>query len=710
VNELLAAVKAAFDPRGPAGPRSAALKALVLPIFVVLMLAMMVLPLPAFVLDLLFTFNIALALMVVMVSAQMVRPLDFAALPTVLLVTTLLRLSLNVASTRVVLTEGHTGPAAAGKVIEAFGHFLIGGSFAVGLIVFAILVVINFVVVTKGAERIAEVGARFALDAMPGKQMAIDADLNAGLIDEKEAKRRRAEVGEEADFFGSMDGASKFVRGDAIAGILILVINVVGGLAIGMAMHGMGAGEAARSYVTLAVGDALVAQIPGLLISVAAAMVVSRVGKEQDIGTQIRGQVFDSPRSLALTAAIIGGLGLVPGMPHIVFVVIAAGLAALAWQLHRAKQRAAAVPERAEVVAAREANPEASWDDLTPVDTLGLEVGYRLIALVDKSRQGDLLARIKGVRKKFAQDVGFLPPPVHIRDNLVELKPSTYRVTLRGAVAGEGEAMPGMWLAINPGAPGTNSGAVMAQLPGQRTVDPAFGLPAVWIEERHREMAQMAGFTVVDCPTVVATHLSHLMQVNAARLLGRVETQQLVEHVTKLAPKLIEDVVPKMVAIPTLQRVLQLLLEEGVHIRDMRSIIECLAEFASSVSEPQELARRIRTHLAPAIVQQIYGPLRELDVIALDPELERLVTQALNSPHGAALDPGIADTLASSAADTARAQEDRGHPACLLVPDPIRAPLARLLKRAAPRLKVLAHSEIPDTHTIRIGSIIGAAA
>ncbi|MBI5717819.1 MAG: flagellar biosynthesis protein FlhA [Burkholderiales bacterium] len=716
MNELFASLRAALDPRQAGGARSAALKALVLPVFVVLMLAMMVLPLPAFVLDLLFTFNIALALMVVMVSAQMVRPLDFAALPSVLLVTTLLRLSLNVASTRVVLTEGHTGPAAAGKVIEAFGHFLIGGNFAVGLIVFAILVVINFVVVTKGAERIAEVGARFALDAMPGKQMAIDADLNAGLIDEKEARRRRSEVGEEADFFGSMDGASKFVRGDAMAGILILLINIVGGFVIGMATHGMGGGEAARSYVVLAVGDALVAQIPGLLISVAAAMVVSRVGKEEDIGTQIRGQVFDSPRSLALTAAIIGGLGVVPGMPHVVFVVIALGLAALAWQLHQTKRRAAAAPERTEVVASREANPEASWDDLTPVDTLGLEVGYRLIALVDKSggpgssRTGDLLARIKGVRKKFAQDVGFLPPPVHIRDNLVELKPSVYRVTLRGAVAGEGEAMPGMWLAINPGGPGPNGGAVMAQLPGTRTVDPAFGLPAVWIDERHKEMAQMAGFTVVDCPTVVATHLSHLMQVNAARLLGRVETQQLVEHVTKLAPKLIEDVVPKMVAIPTLQRVLQLLLEEGVHIRDMRSIIECLAEHASTVSDPHELARRIRTHLAPAIVQQIYGPVRELDVIALDPDLERLVTQALNSPHGAALDPGIADTLAKSAADTARSQEDRGHPACLLVPDPIRAPVARLLKRAAPRLKVLAHSEIPETHTIRIGSIIGATA
>jgi flagellar biosynthesis protein FlhA len=688
------------------GPNAGAAKAMAVPAFVVMMLAMMVLPLPSFVLDLLFTFNIALALTVMMVSAQMVKPLDFAALPTVLLVTTLLRLSLNVASTRVVLLQGHTGPGAAGQVIEAFGHFLIGGNFAVGLIVFAILVVINFVVVTKGAERIAEVGARFALDAMPGKQMAIDADLNAGLIDEKMARLRRAEVAEEADFFGSMDGASKFVRGDAMAGLLILFITVVGGFVIGLAMHGMSASEAASSYVTLAVGDALVAQIPALLISVASAMVVSRVGKEQDIGTQIRGQVFDSPQALGVAAAVIGLLGLVPGMPHGVFLIVAGGLGLLAWQLVKARKRAAAAPERITGADVQPANAEASWDDLTPVDTLGLEVGYRLIALVDKARApagGDLLTRIKGVRKKFAQDVGFLPPPVHIRDNLLELKPSVYRVTLRGAVVGEGEANPGLLLAINPG------GATQ-QLPGTRTTDPAFGLPAVWIEERHKEMAQMAGFTVVDCATVVATHLSHLMQVHAAKLLGRVETQQLVEHVTKLAPKLIEDVVPKMVGIAALQRVLQLLLEEGVHIRDMRSIVECLAEHASTVTEPAELARRIRVHLAPAIVQQIYGATKELDVIALDPELERLVTQALTSAHGAALDPGVADTLSRSAAETARKQEDLGFPACLLVPDLIRAPMARLLKRAAPRLKVLGHSEIPETHSIRIGSIIGSAA
>ncbi|HJW12024.1 MAG TPA: flagellar biosynthesis protein FlhA [Albitalea sp.] len=682
------------------GPNAGAIRALMAPVFIILVLAMMVLPLPPFALDLLFTFNIAMALMVMIVAAYMVRPLDFAAFPSVILLTTLLRLSLNVASSRVVLLEGHSGPGAAGAVIESFGHFLIGGNFAVGLIVFAIIVVINFIVVTKGAERIAEVGARFTLDAMPGKQMAIDADLNAGLIDEKEAKRRRAEVGEEAEFFGSMDGASKYVRGDAMAGLMILFINIIGGFIIGVAQHDLSAADAANSYILLAVGDALVAQIPALLISVAAAMVVSRVGKDKDVGTQIAAQVFNSPRSLAITSGVIGSLGIIPGMPHLVFVLIASALGYGAYWMRERDKRIKATPPPPPAVAPP--NAEASWDDLQPVDTLGLEVGYRLITLVDKAREGDLLGRIKGVRKKFAQDVGFLPPPVHIRDNL-ELKPSMYRLTLRGAVVGEGEAFPGMWLAINPGGASTN-------LIGTATRDPAFGLPAVWIEERQRESAQMAGFTVVDCSTVVATHLSHLMQLHAAKLLGRVETQQLVEHVTKLAPKLIEDVVPKMVGIAALQKVLQLLLEEGVHIRDMRSIVESLAEHAATVTDPAELARRIRIHLAPSIVQQIYGATRELDVIALEPDLERLVAQALTSPHGAALDPGVAETLTRSAAESAKRQEDMGQPACLLVPDMIRAPMARLLKRAAPRLRVLGHSEIPETHSIRIGSIIGGTA
>jgi len=595
------------------------------PMLVVAILSMMVLPLPPWMLDTFFTFNISVALMVMMVAAYMIKPLDFAAFPAVLLLTTLMRLSLNVASTRVVLLEGHTGPGAAGAVIEAFGHFLIGGNFAVGLIVFSILVVINFVVVTKGAERIAEVSARFALDAMPGKQMAVDADLNAGLIDEKEAKRRRAEVSEEADFFGSMDGASKFVRGDAVAGILILLINIFGGFAIGVLQHNLTASQAADTYILLAVGDALVAQIPGLLISVAAAMVVSRVGKDHDLSKQIVTQMFISPKVLGITATIMG-------------------------------------------------------------------------------IQGDLLTRIKGVRRKFAQEVGFLPPPVHVRDNL-ELKPSGYRITLRGVIVGEGEAFPGMFLAINPG-------GITTPLIGTPTTDPAFGLPAHWIDNPQKEAAQMAGFTVVDSETVMATHLSHLMQVQAARLLSRTETQQLVEHVSKQAPKLIEEVVPKMVSIAVFQKVLQLLLEESVHIRDIRTIIESLAEHAGATTDPVELARRVRIALSPAIVQQIYGPINELNVIAIDPALECLLVQALGNLNGQgqALDPGVADILTQKAAEVALKQEEIGIPACLLVPDQIRSAISRLVRRVAPRLQVLAHSEIPESHTIRVGPILKGAA
>ncbi len=680
------------------GTNAALVQGAAAPLLVVAILAMMVLPMPTWLLDTFFTINIAVALMVMMVAAYMIRPLDFAAFPTVLLLTTLMRLSLNVASTRVVLMEGHTGPGAAGAVIEAFGHFLIGGNFAVGFIVFAILVVINFVVVTKGAERIAEVSARFALDAMPGKQMAVDADLNAGLIDESEAKRRRAEVSEEADFFGSMDGASKFVRGDAVAGILILLINIVGGFMIGMAQHGLSAAQAADTYILLAVGDALVAQIPGLLISVAAAMVVSRVGKDHDLGRQIIDQMFVSPRVLGITAGILGIMGIIPGMPNIVFLSIAAVLGYGAWVLANKPPP----PDPSTLVApAPVSDGEASWDDLQPVDQLGLELGYRLIALVDKTRQGDLLNRIKGVRRKFAQEVGFLPPAVHVRDNL-ELKPSGYRITLRGVIVGEGEAFPGNFLAINPG-------GITTPLIGTATTDPAFGLPAHWIDDRQKEAAQMAGFTVVDSETVMATHLSHLMQVQASKLLSRTETQQLVEHVTKLAPKLIEEVVPKMVPIAVFQKVLQLLLDESVHIRDIRTIIESLAEHASSVTDPAELARRVRVSLSPAIVQQIYGPTRELNVIAIDPALERLLVQALGNANGPALDPGVAEILTRTAAEVALKQEEMGIPACLLVPDPIRSAIARLVRRVAPRLQVLSHSEIPDTHTIRIGPILKGA-
>ena len=689
-----------------AGQGSAALQGLAAPVLVVAILALMVLPIPPWMLDTFFTLNIAVALMVMMVAAYMIKPLDFAAFPSVLLLTTLMRLSLNVASTRVVLLEGHTGPGAAGAVIEAFGHFLIGGNFAVGLIVFAILVVINFVVITKGAERIAEVSARFTLDAMPGKQMAVDADLNAGLIDEAEAKKRRLEVQEEANFFGSMDGASKFVRGDAVAGILILIINIIGGFAIGMAQHGLSAGEAADSYILLAVGDALVAQIPGLLISVAAAMVISRVGKDNDTGKQIASQMFMSPRALGITAAILLFLGVIPGMPHVVFLLMGSAFGYGAWLALRAQSKpspaAQAEAEAAQqALAAPQQDTEATWDDLQPVDLLGLELGYRLITLVDKKRQGDLLTRIKGVRRKFAQEVGFLPPAVHVRDNL-ELKPSAYRITLRGVMVGEGEAFPGMYLAINPG-------GITTPLIGTPTTDPAFGLPAHWIDERQKEAAQMAGFTVVDSETVMATHLSHLMQMQAAKLLSRNEVQQLVDHVAKSAPKLIEEVIPKMVPITVFQKVLQLLLEDAVHIRDIRTIIETLAEHAPHTQDPAELARRVRIALSPAIVQQIYGPTRELNVIAIEPGLERLLVQALTNANGPSLDPGVADVLTQRAAEVAQQQEELGMPACLLVPDPIRNAIARLVRRVAPRLQVLAHSEIPETHSIRIGPILKGA-
>jgi flagellar biosynthesis protein FlhA len=615
----------------------------------------------------------------------------------VLLVTTLMRLSLNVASTRAVLLNGHTGTGAAGQVIESFAHFLIGGSFAVGIVVFAILTIINFVVITKGAGRIAEVSARFALDAMPGKQMAIDADMAAGSIDEKEARRRRNEVTQEAEFYGSMDGASKFVRGDAIAGIMILFINVVGGLVIGTLQHGMPVGQAAENYVLLAIGDGLVAQVPALVISVAAGLIVSRVG-EDDIGQQIAGQLFSIPRALGLTGGVLGLLGLIPGMPHIPFLLLAAACGWSAWML----ARLAARPKAEEAAPAANApTGEASWDDVAPVDLLGLEVGYRLIALVDKNQGGDLLGRIKGVRKKFAAEVGFLPPPVHIRDNL-ELHPSAYRILLRGVVVGEGQAFSGMFMAINPG-------HIKVPLAGTVTKDPAFGLEATWIEARLREQAQASGFTVVDASTVLATHLNHVMQSQAAQLLGRAEVQDLLEHTKKYAPALVDDTVPKQVPLPVLQKVLRNLLEETVHLRDLRGVLEVLAEQAGATPDPEALTREVRIGLAPAIVQHLYGSVRELGVLAVEPGLEQVLVQALSPQATAPLDPGMAEVLTTQAAEAARQQEEAGLPACLLVPDRIRTPMARLLRRKAPRLHVLAHSEIPRTHSIQIQRVIGVA-
>jgi flagellar biosynthesis protein FlhA len=675
------------------------------PVLIIMLLAMMVLPLPAFVLDIFFSFNIALAVIVLLTSLYTVKPLDFMAFPTILLVSTMLRLSLNVASTRVVLTEGHTGADAAGKVIEAFGHFLIGGNYTVGIVVFIILTIINFTVVTKGAGRIAEVGARFALDAMPGKQMAIDADLNAGLIGEADARKRRSEVAQEAEFYGAMDGASKYVRGDAVAGILVTVINVVGGLLVGLLQHDLTFADALKNYTLLAIGDGLVAQIPSLVISTAAGIVVSRVASEQDIGTQVVGQLFAKPQVLYITAAIIGGMGLIPGMPNLVFLLLAGVLAGSAYLMTRkaaaGKTAEVAAAEAAAAPAAAPEQEEASWQDIMPVDTLGLEVGYRLIPLVDKTQGGELLKRIKGIRKKFAQEVGFLAPPVHIRDNL-ELKPSAYRITLKGVEVGTGEAFNGQFLAINPGmASGT--------LPGLVTSDPAFGLPATWIDANLRDQAQGMGYTVVDAGTVVATHLNHLITTHASELLGRAEVQALLDHLGKDAPKLVEDLVPKMVSLSTLQKVLQNLLVEGVHIRDMRSIIETLAEHTVHTQDPNDLTALVRIALGRAIVQQLFPGASELSVMTLDNRLERLLMQALaaSGPDGAGIEPGLADTIAQQAQQAAAQQEALGLTPVLLVPGPLRALLSRFLRRALPQLKVLSHAEIPETKTIRVTALVG---
>ena len=690
--------------------------ALAAPILIILLLVMMILPLPAFLLDVFFSFNIALSVIVLLTALYTVKPLDFMAFPAILLVSTMLRLSLNVASTRVVLTQGHTGGASAGKVIEAFGHFLIGGNYAVGIVVFVILTIINFTVVTKGAGRIAEVGARFALDAMPGKQMAIDADLNAGLIGEQDARRRRSEVAQEAEFYGAMDGASKYVRGDAVAGIMVTLINVIGGLIVGMVQHDMAFGDAIKNYTLLAIGDGLVAQIPSLIISIAAGMVVSRVASDQDIGNQLVSQLFAKPEVLYITAAIIGGMGLIPGMPNFVFLLFGSLLGGAGYLMDKRLKEAPKKAEEAKAAAAAAGgagapgaaaapteSEEATWSDVMQVDTLGLEVGYRLIPLVDKAQSGELLKRIKGIRKKFAQEVGFLAPPVHIRDNL-ELRPSAYRITLKGVEVGTGEAMNGQFLAINPGmATGT--------LPGAPTTDPAFGLPAVWIDASLREQAQGMGYTVVDAGTVIATHLNHIITTHASELLGRIEVQALLDHLGKEVPKLVEDLVPKVVSLATLQKVLQNLLAEGVHIRDMRTIIETLSEFAPLTQDPTELTTQVRIALGRAIVQQLFPGTAELSVMTLDNRLERLLMQALGAGgDGTGIEPGLADTIAQQAAQAATQQEAMGLTPVLLVPGPLRTLLSRFLRRALPQLKVLSHSEIPETKTIRVTSLVGAPA
>ena len=689
--------------------------ALAAPVLIVMMLAMMVLPLPPFLLDILFTFNISLSIIVLLTSLYTVKPLDFMAFPTVLLITTMLRLSLNVASTRVVLTEGHAGSDAAGKVIEAFGHFLIGGNYTVGVVVFVILTIINFVVVTKGAGRIAEVGARFALDAMPGKQMAIDADLNAGLIGEQEARDRRKQVAQEAEFYGAMDGASKYVRGDAIAGIIVTVVNILGGMFVGMVQHNLTFDDAISRYMLLAIGDGLVSQIPALVISTSAGVVVSRVASDMDVGSQMIIQLFEKPQVMYIAAGIIGGMGLIPGMPTMAFLLLAAILVASAYLVskHLAGESILSRDGRRAPAVAVEAPPsvtvpeveEATWQDIVPIDTLGLEVGYRLIPLVDQAQGGELLKRIKGIRKKFAQEIGFLAPSVHIRDNL-EMRPSSYRVLLKGVEVGTGEVFLGQYLAINPG-------MVSGPLQGAQTTDPAFGLPAVWIEGTVRDQAQAMGYTVVDAGTVVATHLNHLIGTFASELLGRQEVQALLDHLIKEAPRLVENLVPDTVTLPTLQKVLQNLLAEGVHIRDMRTIIETLAENPELARDPLALTSQVRVALGRSIVQQIFPGGGELPVITLDVRLERLLMQALQTGGGQdnmAIEPGLADTIMLQTQHAAQQQEQMGYPAVLLVPGQLRSLLARFLRRAVPSLRVISQNELPDTRTIRVTSVVGGQA
>ncbi len=691
-----------FLARRPEVLQGTNLRALAGPILICMILGMMILPLPPFLLDLLFTFNIALSVMVLLVSMYTMKPLDFAAFPSVLLFSTLLRLSLNVASTRIVLLEGHTGPDAAGKVIESFGHFLVGGNFAVGIVVFVILMVINFMVITKGAGRIAEVAARFTLDAMPGKQMAIDADLNAGLIKEDDARKRRSEIAQEAEFYGSMDGASKFVRGDAVAGLLIMVINIVGGLIVGVVQHGMPFAAAGETYTLLTIGDGLVAQIPSLVISTAAGVIVSRVATNEDIGTQLTGQLFTNPRVMMITGSIIVMMGLIPGMPHFAFLLLGGGAIQIGRVLKKnaeAKKASAVLVDAVPTALAPAENTEASWDDVALIDTLGLEVGYRLIPLVDRNSDGELLKRIKSIRKKFAQEIGFLPPVIHIRDNL-ELRPNAYRITLKGVEVGTGDAYPGQWLAINPG-------QVSAVLPGTPTADPAFGLPAIWIDTNLREQAQVYGYTVVDSSTVVATHLNHLVVTHASELLGRREVQALMERVQKDTPSLVDDLVPKALSVTTLQKVLQNLLEEGVPIRDMRTIMESLAEHAPRVTDAHELTAAVRIALGRAITQQWFPGSGDMQVMGLEANLERVLSQTLTAGPNPGLEPGLAHTLLTQTEKAMARQQTLGLAPVLLVQHALRPMLSRFLRRSLPQLKVLSYAEVPDTRNVKVVNVVG---
>ncbi|MEI8668423.1 flagellar biosynthesis protein FlhA [Pseudoalteromonas sp. B131b] len=678
------------------------------PLLVLAALGMVILPLPPFLLDILFSFNIALALVVLLVTVYTMKPVEFGMFPAVLLIATIMRLALNVASTRVVLLEGHNGGDAAGKVIEAFGSVVIGGNYAVGLVVFLILIIINFVVITKGAGRISEVSARFTLDAMPGKQMAIDADLNAGFISAEQARDRREEVTREADFYGSMDGASKFVKGDAIAGIVILIINIVGGLFVGMIQHNLSFSHAMEVYTLLTIGDGLVAQLPSLLLSIGTAIVVTRQNESLNMGDQFKKQLGNE-KSLFIASGILIIMGLVPGMPHFAFLSLGALLGYLAYYTQQSKIKAAAVEAEeaanggstATGVANKQEQKELGWDDVQQVDVIGLEVGYRLIPLVDQSQGGELLNRIKGVRKKLSQELGFLVPPVHIRDNL-ELDPNAYRITLMGVSTGEGELKHGDELAINPG-------QVFGPIKGIETKDPAFGLDAVWIKPDQKDEAQSLGYTVVDSATVVATHISQLLTNSAALLLGHEEVQNLLDMLGKSHPRLVEGLVPDVLPLTAIVKVLQNLLNEGVAIRDMRSIVQTLVEYGPRSQDPDVLTAAVRISLRRLIVQDAVGMSSEIPVITLAPELEQMLHQSLQNAgdEGAGIEPGLAERLQVSLNEAHQNQEMAGEPSILLTSGMLRTVLSRFVKYTIPGLRVMSYQEVPDERQIKIVSSVG---
>ncbi|WP_348769567.1 flagellar biosynthesis protein FlhA [Buchnera aphidicola] len=678
-------------------------KVLAGPILILIILSMMVLPLAPFILDVFFTFNIALSIIILLVSMFTRKTLDFAAFPTVLLFSTLLRLALNVASTRVIFLNGHTGTYSAGRVIESFGHFLVGGNFAIGIVVFIILVIINFMVITKGAGRIAEVGARFILDAMPGKQMAIDADLNASLIGEAEAKKRRLQITQEADFYGSMDGASKFVRGDAIAGILIMVLNICGGLIIGVFQHNMLLNKAAEVYTLLTIGDGLVAQIPALVISTAAGVIVTRVSTNQNVGEQMISQLFCNSQVILLSAIVLGILGLVPGMPNIIFLVFTILLFVLAWWLNQKKYNFKnddmSIAEN-KYKPILNSNVEASWNDVELEDPIRIEIGLNLLPMLDAQKNGDLLEKIRIVRKKFAKDIGFLPPLVHIKHNINLVENNFYRILIKGFEVGSGQCLYGKFMAIA-------TGQEIEELPFKKVIEPAFGLSGYWIDQSFKIEAERKGYSVVDASSVIATHLNFLISQHINELFGRYETQQLLDRVNSEIPKLTEDLIPNIIDLTTFHKILKNLLLENVPIRDMQTILETLSEHAVHQKDANELTSIVRISLRKLILQKLFYKKNVLEVMVLEANLEKLLLDSFKGDK-INIEPGLSEVLLLKTQKSIEKQKSINAPVVLLVPHVLRLFLSKFLRIHCQELTVLSQLEITDTYTIKVTNIIGS--